>query len=99
MSKRYLVAINGIKKDDEKDFIEFLRSKNILWWHWIEGCWLLVDESDEDNKIVIRDYLKELESSRRCLIFEIENTGNWIGFGPKTPKNMFSWLKSTWKNQ
>jgi hypothetical protein len=97
MRKRYLVSVSGLTKEDEKNFIDFLRSKGILWWHWINDFWMLVEKEGEDSKTQIRDFLRALESSRRGLVIEIEGEARWAGFGPKLPeKDMFKWLRSTW---
>jgi hypothetical protein len=98
MRKRYLVAVDGLDKADEKQFIEFLREKGIGWWHWIPGFWMLVDPSGEDSRDAIRDYLHEMPSTTRGLVFDVEEQSFWSGFGPETTKsNMFKWLSSTWK--
>jgi hypothetical protein len=96
--RRYVAAVQTLTKDEEKQFIEFLRSKKILWWHWVNGFWLLVDNSEHDHQYEIRDFLHQLPNSRRGIVLDIVGNSYWAGFGPTKPENnMFKWLKSTWK--
>jgi hypothetical protein len=47
----------------------------------------------------IRDFLKDLPSSRRCIVFEVPEDKTWAGFGPQKPtQNMFDWIKTIWKS-
>jgi hypothetical protein len=49
MRRRYIVAVSGLTKDDEKLFLDFLKEKRLAWWHWIDGFWPLVSETSFTN--------------------------------------------------
>jgi hypothetical protein len=97
MTRRYIVVVSNLNNDDARAFTAFLRANKMLWWHWIEQCWLIVDRGDDDHQKAIRDYLHELSSSKRAIVIDADFAGYWVGFGPASgEKDMFKWLKSTW---
>jgi hypothetical protein len=97
MSTGYAIAVSGLTKDDEKAFIEYLRSKRMLWWHWIDGFWLVIDKDGEVSISEIRDYLHAMSNSKRCLVIELDRDSDWSGFGASSQgESIFTWLKKTW---
>lgn len=98
MRRRYIVAVSGLTKDDEKLFLDFLKEKKLAWWHWIDGFWLLLDRRDAVSAVSLRDKLHELSSSRRSLVLEVGEDVTWAGFGP-SKQGMFRWIKETWKKK
>ena len=98
MSKRrFIVAIDGMTKEEERKFIEWIRSEGFGWWHWISNLWLLTSRSEETSAKKIRDQIGELSDHRHNLVIEIPEDIDWQGYGPSNEKrNMFNWLKTTW---
>jgi hypothetical protein len=37
------------------------------WWHWIENIWLLIDPDERFDAARIRDKLRAMKSSKRCI--------------------------------
>jgi hypothetical protein len=94
--KRYIIAVTGLTKTDEKSFIEFIRENECNWWHRIENVWLIVDKSEKTSADRIRTFLKEISNSRVGFVDEIRSE-TWSGFAPKnTIEETFSWLYRNW---
>lgn len=97
MKRRFIAAVSGLNKEDQNKFIEFLRQRGLGWWHWIDDLWLITSRRDEISAKDIRDYLRDLASSTRCIVIEIPEDKTWAGFGPaKPPRDMFEWIRNTW---
>jgi hypothetical protein len=100
MKRRFIVAVSGLDKGDQDAFVKFIREKSMGWWHWIDDVWLLTDRTESVTTTEIRDHLKALNSSRRCMVFEVPEDKTWSGFGPnKPPQDMFHWIKNTWHGE
>jgi hypothetical protein len=98
MKKRYVVAVSDLSADDERLFREYIGENRFGWWHWIDNFWLLTDPSEKSSAAEVRDFLRNLPSSRRCIVMELEGVDKtWSGFGPNSPKSMFEWIKGAWR--
>jgi hypothetical protein len=98
MKRRFVIGVEGLDQDDNKELARLLGRGNRSWWHWIENFWLFVtDESDPITASEIRDFIKGLNRKARVLVFEFERHLAWSGKGPKTPdKDMYVWLRKDW---
>ena len=39
MKRRFVVAVENMTGAEDRAFVEWLRTKNLEWWHWIP--WIL----------------------------------------------------------
>src|SRR5262245_55414180 len=98
MKNRYIICINNSTEQQEKKFIEYIKSYGLGWWHWLNNTLLLTDPKGKLNAGMIRDSLRDIFPDENILVIEINATKDtWSGFGPNTEeKNMFTWLKKHW---
>lgn len=95
MSKYFIVGTDEITKEDQEAFIQWL--DDYAWWHWINGMWLILDETNELTAESIRDKLLAIAPAMSTMVFEVSNDSVWAGFGPKSDKrNMFKWMDESW---
>jgi hypothetical protein len=98
--KRYLVAVTGLKADDEKAIINFARKKGVGWWHRISNVWLIVDPNDKTSAEEIRDLLFDMSNSKVGLVLEGPAADLWVGFAAKDQaEETFTWLDKNWTKQ
>ena|SRR6266851_1585538 len=96
MTKWLVVSTQSITDEQEKAFIEYVRSKHMSWWHWTPNFWL-VTGSDPPSCGEIRDKLHELAPGQHTIVIEVTPV-TWAGFGPSSDKrNMFAWFDRNWK--
>ena len=94
--KLYIVAVSGLTDIEEREFIEFARANGMNWWHWIENIWLLIDPDERFDAARIRDKLRAMKSSKRCIVIEKNpDYETWAEFGPQE-KDLFNWVKKNW---
>jgi len=95
--KRFIAAVTGLTKDDEKSFIEFFKERGMGWWHRIDNVWLIATSKDDIGAAEIRDFLHNIKDSRVSIVSEVD-VSTWAGFGPKsTVDETFSWVERNWK--
>lgn len=99
MKKRFIICINNSTKDQEEEFIEFLRGKKVLWWHWLTNTWLVIDSEGKLNASYLRGHIVKIFKQEHSIVFELKNNEDtWAGFGPNgLDRNMFKWIKENWK--
>ncbi len=97
MTRRFVIGIEGLAREEERQFRDYLRDQG-SWWHWIDNLWLFVTEDETINVRSIRDQAKEINNDIRCLVLEIPGDIDWAGSGKKNAKgkSMYDWLKTTW---
>ena len=95
MTKRFIVGTTNLSEEEEKQFIKFLASNDVRWWHWLPNFWLLKSSADIIDCEKIRDAI-----ARRCLVMEVEGDLDWAVIGGKNAKgkDFSDWLKGTWPN-
>jgi hypothetical protein len=97
MSNRFVIAIDECTPKEQLDFLQFCRDKNLSWWNWIEGFWLIVDPAGTLSADKFRDFIHDTTGGKRALVMQIDKDVTWAGSGPDTSdKNMFRWLKDRW---
>lgn len=101
MRKRFIVTLDSSTDEQDKAFIGFIREHGLGWWHWISTNWMLVDSKGKFTAKTLRSELMRIYPSINMIIIEISDEGDtWAGFGPNgEKKNMFTWLKNTWKSK
>lgn len=99
MKKRFIVSLDSETPEQEKEFVEYLRSNGCGWWHWINNTWMIVDSKGEQTASRLRDDLDKIFPAVRKIVFELRGTDDtWSGFGPTgKEQNMFNWIKKNWK--
>lgn len=94
---------NTVTHTQEEQFIEFLKSKDLNWWHWVSNGWLVVDYSYKQTTTSLSDAVVKIFPNVRFMIFEVTDSppALWTGFGPdgngEDKLDMFSWIKSVWQ--
>ncbi|OFX25758.1 MAG: hypothetical protein A2041_14615 [Bacteroidetes bacterium GWA2_31_9b] len=98
MKKRYIICVNNSSEEQEKKFIDYIKSEKFGWWHYLKNTWLVIDLNGNSEISEIRDKVKELFDNEYNMVFQLkEDEGTWSGFGPKSEqKNMFKWIKENW---
>ena len=97
MSRRFIVAVNTLTAEQEKQFAADLNNAGLDWWHWIQNFWLVIDRSNQYGAENIRNHLANIMPGRFSMIMEVEPTGNWAGFGPTGDQlSMSQWLEDSW---
>ena len=96
--RRFVVALDSTTKEQNDGFREFIKDNGLLWWHWLDDTWLIVDPS---GKFTAHDMVVEAMPRYpevHLLVIQLDPTGDrWSGFGPNTEEsNMFEWLQETW---
>lgn len=97
MKKRYIVSIDGnITNQENENFNEFLKNKNVSSWHWLSNTWLIVDNSDSLSSEELCEKSIEIFNNRRNIIVDISSR-KWSGYGPQTEnEDMFKWFDDNW---
>lgn len=98
MKKRYIVCVNKSNKDQNIEFLKYLRQQRFGWWHYLDNTWLIVDSKGTSKIGDIRDKAKVTFENEYNMIFELKDgEGSWSGFGPNSSsRSMFKWLKENW---
>ena len=94
-----VVALVQLTDEQEKVFIEYIKSNGWGFWHWVSGSWLLqVPDGIDNNPALIRDKLCEINKSEYSVVFEVTGVKrNYAGFGPQAESNnMFKWVLDNW---
>jgi hypothetical protein len=98
MKKRFIVGIDSLTPEQDKEFVEYLQNQKCGWWHWITNLWLVSNRAGHLSAKEIRDEVIRLAPNARALVVEINEPGTWSGKGPNSKDlNMFEWLKETWE--
>jgi hypothetical protein len=97
MTRRFVVAVDGLTPDAEASFRKYIDDIGAGFWHWIPNFWLLVIDDDEIAAEAISNKLHDMKASRN-LVLEFPRDLDWKGWGRKNArgKNMFEWLETTW---
>ncbi len=100
MTKRFVIGVQGMTKDEENTFRKYLEEKGCGWWHWIDNLWLVVDAKGLLSAQKLRDDLDEIAPGKTHISIEVKAEKTWAGFGPaskeKNGKNMFNWFHKNW---
>jgi hypothetical protein len=99
MKNRFVVGVDALTKEQEKEFVEYLRGRKCGWWHWIDNFWLITNSASDLSLSEIRDELLRIAPEVRVFVLDMSDPKRWIGQGPKSDeRNMFSWLQKTWNS-
>lgn len=101
MKKRFIVALDSESPEQNRAVKEeIVDSYRLLWWHWIDNVWLLVDENGHLTAKELRDRLNNILPGVRKLVVEIgPDYDTWSGHGTTQVggKDMFKWIHKNWK--
>ncbi|HXP50751.1 MAG TPA: hypothetical protein VN922_12390 [Bacteroidia bacterium] len=99
MKKRFIVCVDNPTNPQSVEFVEWLNSFKVGWWHWLNNVWLISDVNGKLTETEIRDKAMALFTGQNLIVLRIDQTtDSWAGFGPNNgEKNMFPWLKDYWK--
>jgi hypothetical protein len=82
---------------EDTAFVEWIRTRNLGWWHWIPGFWLITTKSGGVSTEDIRNQLRKITGRKDIMVLEIEKPMTWSGYGPDTrERDMFKWIRGTW---
>ncbi|MEP0712983.1 hypothetical protein [Algoriphagus sp.] len=101
MKKRFIICLNESTPEQEKVFIEYIKSQKLGWWHWLTNIWLISDRNGKLDCEIIRDKAMEVFAQEYVIVIELSsNHDTWAGYGPSSDKkNMFKWLEENWEKQ
>jgi|GEM_PF-842201 hypothetical protein len=101
MKRRFVILLDRSTPEQNKAFIEFLKTSDINgYWHWLNNSWLIATYNLEITGAQIRDKIKEIfpDVNNMVLVLNEDGTDTWAGFGPKSEdRDMFRWLRTNWK--
>jgi hypothetical protein len=102
MSRRFVIAAEGLSTDQESKVLDFLK-KHGAWWHWIDNFWLLSTtiENDDFGTSTIVGFIGDLNENARVLAFEFPEDVDWTARGAANAKgkDMTDWLRETWSRE
>jgi hypothetical protein len=97
MKRRFAVAVENMTLTEDTAFVEWIRTKNLGWWHWIPGFWLITTKSGGVSTEDIRNQLRKITGRKDVMVLEIQKPMTWSGYGPDTrERDMFKWIRGTW---
>jgi hypothetical protein len=97
MKRRFVVAVENMTLAEARAFVEWLRTKNLEWWHWIPGFWLVTTRSGDVSTEEIRNQLRKRTDQKDIMVLEIGRPTTWSGYGPDTrERDMFKWIRGSW---
>ena len=97
MKRRFVVAVENMTWAEDRAFVEWLRTKNLEWWHWIHGFWLVTTRSGDVSTEEIRNQLRKRTDGKDIMVLEIGRPTTWSGYGPDTrERDMFKWIRGAW---
>ncbi len=97
MTKKFVISTDPLTAAETEALKDVIRPAS--WWHWLPNFWLVKDTKDELTAESIRDSIKRINTTARCVVLEVE-PGTWAALTKKDAqgRDMGSWLKSTWSN-
>jgi hypothetical protein len=96
MPRKFVIVIDGINQQQERDFGSFL-SEFGTWWHWLSNVWLLrTDEREADlsNRKLI-EKIQQVEEYSNAVVLEIDNVK---GYSTRLPEKSGSQSRD-WLNK
>ena len=98
--RRFVIAAQGLSYENEQEFMEYVKSNEFGWWHWIDNFWLITTHDSRVTAGDIQTQLNKTSPTARNLVLEISDSKDWAAFGPngdEASNNMFEWLHGEWK--
>ena len=98
MKKRFVVVANPTTQEQDKVFQDWLNTRGLGWWHWLNETWLINDPNGLHEAADIRAKAMECFPGIYNLVLELTPTSDtWAGYGPtKSGKDMFEWIRNFW---
>jgi len=99
MKHRFVVAVENMTLSEDSAFVEWIREKNLGWWHWIPGFWLVASKPGNASTEEIRNQLRRITGRKDIIVLEIGKPMTWSGYGPNMrERDMFKWIRGTWSD-
>jgi hypothetical protein len=99
MKKRFIVLVNSSTKQQEDDFIAFIKAEGFGYWHWLNNSWLLISHSSHHTAPFVREKVMKFFPNVNNMVLQFNEDGelHWNGFGPGSGEhNMFEWMHKNW---
>ena len=97
MKRRFVVGLNEVPKEQEKEIVRYMNANGFGWWHWLDNFWMVIDRQNILSTEKLRDDLRKIAPDTNMMVIEVVGYTSWSGFGPTAPKgNMFDWIHKTW---
>jgi hypothetical protein len=63
MNRRFVIGVEGLTKDQERELRDYLASLG-AWWHWIENLWFLSSKKEDEaiSTEAIRDRITDINA-------------------------------------
>jgi hypothetical protein len=99
VTKRYVVLLDESTKEQEDQFMDFVKEHRLGWWHWLSNSWLVADRNGRVSAAKIRDRLMKTHEGINHIVLELTpDEDTWAGFGPASKeRDMFNWIRRNWK--
>ena len=94
---RFIVLLASETELQARTFKTFVSDAPGGYWHWAGQSWLLVFKKGTQTVASIRDALTKTHPGVWTLVLMIDGRTTWAGFGPTKGRNMFRWIRETWK--
>jgi hypothetical protein len=98
MTKRFIVCHQPGSTAEDEAFNNWLKSEGFYWWHWVQGSWVLIDQSGRFTAPKIRDVLNTHYHQNCNMVFEhgsFDYAGTGSGDDTQREK-MGVWLLQYW---
>ena len=87
--------MDNFSKEQEADFIKYLKDNGAGWWHMINNSWLVSSHSNDVTKESIRSELQK-NFKGTLIVLNVTDSANWCGYGQTKD---FEWLKANWDTE
>ena len=101
MKKRFVVLLDSSSKEQNSEFLNWIKEQGLGSWHWLSHSWLIVDSAGISKASEIGNVVRNIYGATNHFVIEISEDGDtWSGFGPKgEDRNMFTWIHKNWNNK
>ena len=100
MSANFVVGVEPLTRDQEKQFIAFIKENDGSWWHWIANLWIARFPDEAEISLEnLWHFLNKISPDARIFITQVEGD-NWIVSNHELKgKSMSTWLNKHWTEQ
>ena len=97
--KKFVILLGSEAQNQIIDFQKYANENRLEWWHWLPNSLLIIDRSGTYTAASLNKALNITFPSVYKLVIQVGENSRWAGFGPSSgERNMFEWLKSSWKD-
>ena len=96
MSRKFVVMLESATKEQNDQFLKWIESKELAWWHWLSNAWLIHNRTDNVTSEEISTEANKIFGGLN-FVSQVRPEGTWYGWGPSSSdRNMFEWIRNTW---